>query len=88
MGSKAKAEPEAPVGLPRLPGLEKPFPGENPEAGKGKAPNTGSKETGETKSVAGPKITGVKSALDAAVDQAFSKIDIDQLEKDWIEWSK
>ena len=83
-----KQEPKPPVGLPRLPGLEKPFPGENPEAGKGVDPNA-NRNTGETKTVAGPKITGVKSALDAAVDQAIlSKIDIKQLEKDWVEWSK
>ena len=43
---------------------------------------------GETKSVAGPQITGVASALDAAVDQAFRGIDIEKLEKDWIEFSK
>ena len=82
-------EPEPSAGLPRLPGLEKPFPGENPEAGKGIDPNAprGGKET---KSVAGPKITGVKSALDAAVDQTFfsPKIDLKQLEKDWVAWSK
>jgi hypothetical protein len=83
-----KKEPEPPVGLPRLPGLEKPFPGENPDAGKGIDPNA-NRKTGETKTVAAPKITGVKSALDVAVDQAIlSKIDIEQLEKDWVEWSK
>jgi len=80
-------EPPAPVGLPRLPGLEKPFPGENPGAGKGVDPNA-NRKSGETKTVAAPKITGVKSALDVAVDQAFSKIDIEQLERDWVEWSK
>ena len=43
---------------------------------------------GESKTVAGPKITGIRSGLDAAVDQAFSKIDMAQLQKDWIEFSK
>ena len=43
---------------------------------------------GESKTVSGPKITGIKSGLDAAVDQAFTKIDMAQLEKDWIEFSK
>ena len=83
-------EPEKPkkeeARLPRLPGLEAPFPGEHPEAGVG--PDPKAKRTGETKSVAGPRITGTRSALDAAVDQVFGKIDIDQLEKDWVEWSK
>jgi hypothetical protein len=80
------AVPAEPEGLPRLPGLEKPFPGEHPEAGAAEDPSTAGRP--ETKTVAGPKITGVRSALDAAVDQAFGKIDIDQLEKDWVEWSK
>ncbi len=70
--------------LPRPPGLENPFPGEHPLAGA--APEE--KPRGETKSVAGPQITGVTSALDAAVDEAFRGIDLDQLEKDWVEWSK
>jgi len=80
-----KEEP-GPPRLPRLPGLEQPFPGENPDAGAG--PDPKAKRTGETKSVAGPRITGTKSALDAAVDEAFGKIDIEKLEKDWVEWSK
>jgi hypothetical protein len=81
-----KKDPEPPA-LPRLPGLDQPFPGEHPEAGAGKDPKA-ERKVEETKSVAGPKITGVKSALDAAVDQALGKIDIEQLQKDWIEWSK
>ena len=80
-----KEEP-GPPRLPRLPGLEQPFPGENPDAGAG--PDPKAKRTGETKSVAGPRITGTKSALDAAVDEVFGKIDIEKLEKDWVEWSK
>jgi len=72
-------------GLPRLPGLEAPFPGENPLAGAGAEDR---KATGETKTVAGPQITGVGSALDAAVDEAFRGIDYEQLQKDWIEFSK
>ncbi|MEM8886086.1 MAG: hypothetical protein AAGD14_18625 [Planctomycetota bacterium] len=80
------ATPEAPT-LPRPPGLEQPFPGENPLAGAGDDPGK-SKGRGESKSVTGPRITGIKSGLDAAVDQAFKGIDIDQLQKDWIEFSK
>ncbi|MHC4930821.1 MAG: gluzincin family metallopeptidase [Planctomycetota bacterium] len=76
-----------PVGLPRLPGLEKPFPGEHPEAGAGEADGAKA-QTGETRSVAGPQINSVKTALDAAVDDAFKGIDIEQLEKDWITFSK
>lgn len=80
------AAPEAPT-LPRPPGLEQPFPGENPLAGAGDDPGA-KKGRGETKTVTGPRITGIKSGLDAAVDQAFKGIDLEQLEKDWIEFSK
>ena len=79
-----EGQKEEPPGLPRLPGLEQPFPGEPPEAG---AVDDG-RGTGETRSVAGPRITGVRSALDAAVDDAFKGIDLTELEKDWIEFSK
>jgi hypothetical protein len=72
--------------LPRLPGLEQPFPGEHPLAGAGTDLDSDGKVTGRT--VAKPKITGVKSALDAAVDEAFKGIDYEQLEKDWIEFTK
>ena len=41
-----------------------------------------------SKSVVGKKITGVRSALDNAVDEAFKGIDWDQLQKDWIAFSK
>ena len=81
-GDEATSEESG--GLPRLPGLERPFPGEHPEAG---ASDDG-RGTGETKSVAGPRITGVRSALDASVDDAFKGIDLAELEKDWIEFSK
>jgi len=76
-------------GLPRLPGLEKPFPGEHPEAGP--VPEEGAAPPPERRTVAGPAITGTKSALDAAVDEVFLKnrnIDIAELERDWVEWSK
>jgi len=72
-------------GLPRLPGLESPFPGEHPAAG---AAEDASAPHKERKSVAGPQMKTVKGGLDAAVDEAFRRIDIDQLEKDWVEWSK
>lgn len=45
----------------------------------------------ERRTVAQPKVRDRKSALDAAVDEVFLKnrqIDIKQLEKDWIAWSK
>jgi len=78
--------------LPRPPGLEKPFPGEHPLAGAGDLPNgsdsTKPKRRSETKSVAGPQFRGVRGGLDAAVDEAFKGIDIEQLEKDWIKFSK
>ena len=78
--------------LPRPPGLEKPFPGEHPLAGAGDAPEVegGEKPTrrGETKTVAGPQFKGIRGGLDAAIDQAFKGIDLDQLEKDWIKFSK
>jgi len=70
--------------LPGLPGLDGPFPGEHPDAGAAEPEDGGS--SGRT--VAGPQITGVRSALDAAVDEAFKGIDLEQLEKDWIEFSK
>jgi len=80
------AEPEKPASkLPAIPGLDAPFPGEHPEAG---VPSTARPAEGETRTVAGPVIHDSGSALDAAVDQAFSGIDIDELEKDWIEFSK
>ena len=70
--------------LKRLPGLELPFPGEHPEAGRRR-----DLAAGERRTVADqPKITGIGSALDAAVDETFKGIDLDQLEKDWIEFSK
>jgi hypothetical protein len=83
-------------GLPGLPGLEQPFPGENPDAG---AAPTGGAAAGpegaspgaERRTVAGPEITGEDSALNAAVDEVFLKnraIDIKELERDWVEWSK
>jgi len=76
-------------GLPRLPGLEQPFPGEHPEAGT--APDEGAPPPTERRTIAGPSITGTESALDAAVDEVFLKnrnIDIKELERDWVEWSK
>jgi len=74
--------------LPRPKGLEAPFPGEHPLAGAGADPDAedSDRRSGETKTVAGPQITGIKSGLDAAVDQAFK--DIEELEKDWIEFTK
>jgi hypothetical protein len=70
-----------------VPGLEQPFPGEHPEAGA--PPVAGSAPaSGERKTVAGPRIDDETSALDAAIDEVFSKIDIRELEKDWVEWSK
>ena len=72
--------------------MEKPFPGEHPLAGAGDLPEKagGTKPTrrGETKTVAGRQFTGVRGGLDAAVDEAFKGIDIAQLEKDWIKFSK
>ena len=86
----AEKDKPAKPGLPRLPGLERPFPGENPEAGASGAGGNAS-GGGGGRTTAGPRITGTKSALDAAVDRVFlknRKIDIDQLEKDWIAFSK
>jgi len=93
-GGDAGEDEKQDPGLPRLPGLEQPFPGEHPDAGAGQpggdasgAPGSGSKER---RTVAGPVIRG-DNALDAAVDEVFlnnRKIDIEQLEKDWVEWSK
>ncbi|MHC4492281.1 MAG: gluzincin family metallopeptidase [Planctomycetota bacterium] len=43
------------------------------------------------RTVAGPRVDDRRSALDAAVDEVFLKnreIDIKQLEKDWVAWSK
>ncbi|MFQ5845295.1 MAG: hypothetical protein ACE5JG_09950, partial [Planctomycetota bacterium] len=84
---EAEPEPDPFAGLPVPPGLEKPFPGEHPRAGE-KAARPTAEGNSETRSVVGPKITGVKSALDAAVDEAFRGIDLAQLEKDWINFSK
>jgi len=71
--------------LPPIPGLDAPFPGERPHTG---ASSGATGASGDTRTVAGPQITDVRSALDAAVDHAFAGIDLDQLEKDWIEFSK
>jgi len=82
-GDSGEPAAEGPT-LKRLPGLELPFPGEHPEAGR-----SADLAAGERRTVAdGPKITGIGSALDAAVDEAFKGIDLDQLEKDWVEYSK
>ncbi|MHC4954150.1 MAG: gluzincin family metallopeptidase [Planctomycetota bacterium] len=92
-GTGAKEEEEAPS-LPRPPGLEKPFPDEHPLAGAGEAPDAAGPEggagrrSGETKTVAGPQFKGIRGGLDAAVDEAFKGIDMAQLEKDWLEFSK
>jgi hypothetical protein len=87
-----RPEEEEPAGAPEgptVPGLEQPFPGENPLEGTGEGlPATDSRAPGETKTVAGPEIKDVRSALDAAVDEAFRGIDLSELEKDWIEFSK
>ncbi len=75
--------------LPSLPGLDGGFPGERPELGAGAVPEAKAKSSGRT--VAGPVITGTQSALDVAVDEVFLNnrlIDIEQLEKDWIAFSK
>jgi len=98
---EGEQEPASKPGLPRLPGLEGDFPGEHPDAGAGEpaggdgsdgagggGPRPGSKDR---RTVAGPKVDDSRSALDAAVDEVFFKnrnIDIAQLEKDWIAWSK
>jgi hypothetical protein len=73
--------------LPRLPGLERPFPGEHPLAGAGE-PEGLAEGNGERRTVAGPRITSVRTALDAAVDHSFQGIDLKKLEKHWIEFSK
>ena len=86
-GPTVKNEPT----LPRPPGLEQPFPGEHPLAGAGEPAGGEAKSerrNGETKTVAGPQFRGIRGGLDAAVDQAFKGIDMAQLEKDWIEFSK
>jgi len=77
--------------LPRPPGLENPFPGEHPLAGAGESVGGGAKterRSGETKTVSGPQFKGIRGGLDAAVVEAFKGIDLEQLEKDWIEFSK
>lgn len=84
--------------LPAPPGLEQPFPGENPEAGASEGTDPGGAvsspaggASGERRTVSGPRIVDEDSALDAAVDEVFFKnrgIDIKELEKDWVEWSK
>ena len=83
--------------LPAPSGLEQPFPGENPEAGaaEGTAPAGGESAAGgaagERRTVSGPRIVSEDTALDAAVDEVFLEnrnIDIKELEKDWVEWSK
>ena len=76
---------------PRPPGLEKPFPGEHPLAGAGEPAGGGAmteRRRGETKTVSGPQFKGIRGGLDAAVVEAFKGIDLEQLEKDWIEFSK
>jgi len=83
---------------PPPPGLEDPFPGEHPEAGAsdrtdpgGAAKPEGAAPAGERRTVAGTRINSEDSALDAAVDEVFlnnKNIDIRDLEKDWVEWSK
>ncbi len=81
-------EPEKPKSkLPAIPGLDAPFPGEHPEAGAPPTPGTPGAD-GETRTVAGGEFRDARGALDVAVDQAFRGIDLDQLEKDWIEFSK
>ncbi len=79
------AEPESK--LTKVPGIDKPFPGEHPGAGAAPEPEKIDTTT-ETKTVAGPQITGIKSGLDAAVADVFGKIDLEQLEKHWIEFIK
>ncbi|MGQ0614513.1 MAG: hypothetical protein ACT4PV_12330 [Planctomycetaceae bacterium] len=81
-------EPEKPKSkLPAIPGLDAPFPGEHPEAGVPASPNASGTE-GETRTVAEGGFRDTSGALNVAVDQAFRGIDLDQLEKDWIEFSK
>jgi hypothetical protein len=76
--------PEAPHAL--VPGLEGSFPGENAAAG---APKRLEAAEGESETSAGPgKVASVEDALDAAVKRAFEGIDLAQLEKDWVEFSK
>jgi len=84
--------------LPAPPGLEQPFPGENPEAGAGGGPAPaggdgsppGSAPPPERRTVAGPQLSDEESALNAAVEEVFfnRNIDIRELERDWVEWSK
>ncbi|MHC4939876.1 MAG: hypothetical protein ACYTHK_12975 [Planctomycetota bacterium] len=86
-----KPEEKAEPTLPRPPGLEKPFPGEHPLAGAGGDEERSDRRSGETKTSAGPKIRGVRSGLDAAVEEVFfdkRRVDLEQLEKDWITFSK
>jgi hypothetical protein len=91
--SELPPAPEAPPppsrrgDLPPLPGLEEPFPGEHPEAGAVSDAEK-SVDAPERRTDAGPQITNEKGALDAAVDEALKGIDIKELEKDWVEWSK
>jgi len=76
--------------LPPIPGLDTPFPGEHPEAGTPPELPRGDSAT-ETRTTAGGRSFrggSVDAALDAAVDEAFQGIDLEQLEKDWIEFSK
>jgi hypothetical protein len=94
--SEESEESDASPGLPRLPGLEGDFPGEHPDAGAGEpaggsGDGSGGGPRGGRRTVAQPKIDSRTSALDAAVDEVFLKnrnIDIKQLEKDWVAWSK
>ena len=79
-------EDPGPPPMSDVPGLETPFPGEHPQ--RAPEPKSNEPDTSETKTVAGPKITDIKSGLDAAVDSAFSRIDLAQLEKDWLEFIK
>jgi hypothetical protein len=56
--------------------------------GPGGGQGPGSKER---RTVAGPRVDSRTSALDSAVDEVFfknRKIDLKELEKDWIAWSK
>jgi hypothetical protein len=70
--------------------------GGGPGAGNPGTPGTadgggGGPAPAERRTVARPKVDDRRSALDAAVDEVFFKnrqIDIKQLEKDWIDWSK
>ena len=101
---EGEQKPEAKPGLPRVPGLEGDFPGEHPDAGAGEpvggGAGSGAGGSGSgggqgpgkgRRTVAGPRVDDRRTALDAAVDEVFlknRKIDIKQLEKDWVAWSK